>query len=394
MASACSRIAASPAELPAALRPSRAGARLVGVAHPAGIRPMASVGPAMASIAAAHRSCGAPRRATSASAPANVRTFFAASAAVGVGHAARMAKSFRFEPWRVAPVPPVARLGCPPPLASLVCGVGQEASFAIHARSTWRLRPSGVFPVGDICPPFGMRPPFGQVGVGQYAASCATICRSVSDTPIRTPRATARRLRARNASGVPFACCASGVGHEPQPLPDVRRTDARSAKIDRPDGVTRSFQVSVNKVEPLKAVAACNLLAKHDARTALRDETEPDGPEMPLVRKSESASSRAEWLARTTARPDRPTVRPAGETQCARPRPDAGEEVALIIAGKFLRRDIANIPFIDIARRDQTRRDQVAQPLCRVRIALVVPGTHGLSSSGPGRERRSRCNGS
>jgi len=96
----------------------------------------------------------------------------------------------------------------------------------------------------------------------------------------------------------------------------VRRTDARSAEIDRPDGVTRSFQVSVNKVEPLKAVAACNLLAKHDARVALRDETEPDGPEMPLVRESESASGRAEWLARTTAGPDRTTVRPAGETKC------------------------------------------------------------------------------
>jgi hypothetical protein len=37
---------------------------------------------------------------------------------------------------------------------------------------------------------------------------------------------------------------AVGVGQPVQPLPDVRGTDARSAKINRPDGVTRRFQIS------------------------------------------------------------------------------------------------------------------------------------------------------
>jgi len=71
---------------------------------------------------------------------------------------------------------------------------------------------------------------------------------------------------------------AAGVGHEPKPLSDVRSADARSADIDRPDGVTFDFQVSVNKVEPSEAVLACNLLAKDDRRSALRDEPVPSGP--------------------------------------------------------------------------------------------------------------------
>jgi hypothetical protein len=171
----------------------------------------------------------------------------------------------------------------------------------------------------------------------------------------------------------------------------VRRTDARSAEIDRPDGVVRTFQVSVNKVEPVKAVAACNLLAKHDARAALRDEAEPLRPEVPLVGKSKPAAGRAERLARATAGPDRAVVRPTGETQRVRPRADACEEVALVIADKLLWRDIADIPFVDVAGSNQTRGDQVAQPLGRVRVVLVVPGSHGVSPPGLARERRSRC---
>jgi hypothetical protein len=73
-------------------------------------------------------------------------------------------------------------------------------------------------------------------------------------------------LSGTSTSGLPpsFQSRVVGVGHEPQPLPDVRRADARSAQIRRPDGVALSFQVSLNKVEPPKAVFACNLLAKDD----------------------------------------------------------------------------------------------------------------------------------
>ena len=76
--------------------------------------------------------------------------------------------------------------------------------------------------------------------------------------------------------------CAVGVfqpfSNPPEPLSDVGRADARSAEIDRPAGVARSFQVSLYKVEPSEAVLACNLLTKHDVRAALADEMVESGP--------------------------------------------------------------------------------------------------------------------
>jgi hypothetical protein len=47
-----------------------------------------------------------------------------------------------------------------------------------------------------------------------------------------------------------------GDGHEVEPLAQVRSADPRCTGIKRPDGVTLSFQVSTNSVEPLKAVWA------------------------------------------------------------------------------------------------------------------------------------------
>jgi hypothetical protein len=57
---------------------------------------------------------------------------------------------------------------------------------------------------------------------------------------------------------------ADGVGHEVEPLSDVRRPDARSAQIRSRDGVARSFQVSANNVEPREASPARNLFSKDD----------------------------------------------------------------------------------------------------------------------------------
>ena len=51
-------------------------------------------------------------------------------------------------------------------------------------------------------------------------------------------------LRAKNASGVPLAGCATGVGHPEKTLADVRAAEARSRDTDRPDGVIQSFQVT------------------------------------------------------------------------------------------------------------------------------------------------------
>jgi hypothetical protein len=63
-----------------------------------------------------------------------------------------------------------------------------------------------------------------------------------------------------------------GHGDEVEPLSDVRSTEARRAKIRRPDGVTASFQVSENKVEPEQAKLARNLFSSDDWRATLLDE--------------------------------------------------------------------------------------------------------------------------
>ena len=50
-----------------------------------------------------------------------------------------------------------------------------------------------------------------RAGPGDHALAC--ICKSVKLTPIVEPRAMDLRLRSKNASGSPFACCAVGVAH-------------------------------------------------------------------------------------------------------------------------------------------------------------------------------------
>jgi hypothetical protein len=87
------------------------------------------------------------------------------------------------------------------------------------------------------------------------------------------------------------------VGHEPETLPDVRGADARSAQIERCEGVVRCFQVSVNKVEPLQRSLARNLLSKDDWRSADFNEVVPCGPEVPLVSEPLSFACSAETLA-------------------------------------------------------------------------------------------------
>jgi hypothetical protein len=95
-----------------------------------------------------------------------------------------------------------------------------------------------------------------------------------------------------------------GVGTEENSLPDVRRPEARSAGINRPDGVTLSFQVSVNKVEPSESVVTRNLFAKDKLRARLADEREPDGPEMTFIGCAGSFSGNRERLTRARSRPD------------------------------------------------------------------------------------------
>lgn len=127
------------------------------------------------------------------------------------------------------------------------------------------------------------------------------------------------------------------------------RADARSAKIDRPAGVTRSFQVSLYKVEPSEAVLARNLLAKDDVRAALSDEMVEGWPKVPLVSKPAAFACRAERLAWAASGPDRPAVFPTSHSESVGPGTDAREEVTLRVVSKVIGRDILYRPFIHVA---------------------------------------------
>jgi hypothetical protein len=174
---------------------------------------------------------------------------------------------------------------------------------------------------------------------------------------------------------------ASGAGHPDKikSLADVRATEARSAQITRPEGVTRSFQVSRYEIEPAKAVFARNLLSNADWRAALADEPMEVGPEVPLVSKPCSCACRAERLARAGACPDWPVVGPSGTAQGVAPYADPGEEVALGVFGKGVGIDVTYVAFIYISGRDVARCNQIPQPLRRVRVVLVIVGGHFVS---------------
>jgi len=77
--------------------------------------------------------------------------------------------------------------------------------------------------------------------------------------------------------------CALGVGQPVQSLADVVRADARSAGIKRPEGVVRSLQVILNKIEPSESVFARHLFANDCPRVERADEVVGRGPQVPLI---------------------------------------------------------------------------------------------------------------
>ena len=157
-------------------------------------------------------------------------------------------------------------------------------------------------------------------------------------------------------------------------LSKVRGADPRSAQIARPEGVTRSFQVSRNKVEPREAVRARNLLAKDDCRTALSNEIEPDGPEVALVSKPSLGAGLREGLAGAAACPDWDVVGPAGEPEGVAPHADASEGVKLNDACEVARRDLLDRSGINASSGDVPGFGEVLEPLGGEGIVLVVVG--------------------
>jgi hypothetical protein len=178
--------------------------------------------------------------------------------------------------------------------------------------------------------------------------------------------------------GVSFQSRAEAVTHplcdEEQSLSDVRGADARSAEIDRPDGVTRCFQVSVYSVEPRKAVARRNLLSKDDWRAALADEIEPGGPEVAFVIEPSPLSGGAEGLAGAASGPDGPVVGPAGESEGVGPDADAGESMELRRGGDLFWLEVCDGTGIDSSGGDVPLSREVLQPGGGERVDLIVDG--------------------
>lgn len=145
---------------------------------------------------------------------------------------------------------------------------------------------------------------------------------------------------------------AVAVGHPVGSIADVRSTDARSRERDGPEGVRHGFQVSLYKVDPRVCVFARNLLSKDDWRLALADEPMEVRPKVPLVIKPSSRACLGERLARTGTGPNRSIIWPAGAAKSVGPHPDAGEEMALGIRLEIVWSNIADVPLVNVARRD------------------------------------------
>jgi hypothetical protein len=82
------------------------------------------------------------------------------------------------------------------------------------------------------------------------------------------------------------------VGHEVQPLPDMRRADTARSKYSLPNGVVLPFQVSLNKVEPAVSNRVISLFSKDRCRIALADESCPSRPEVTRVIKPAAFAGR------------------------------------------------------------------------------------------------------
>jgi hypothetical protein len=160
------------------------------------------------------------------------------------------------------------------------------------------------------------------------------------------------------------------------------RADAVCAQYVRPAGVAFSFQVSEYSIEPAVPNRCFNLLSKDNCRAALADEPEHFGPEVAGVGSALLLARRAEWLTGARACPNRSSVIPSGEPESVGPAADSGEEMALGKSGKVIWIDICNTPFIDFPRREMPSRNQVAQPVRRIGVELVVVSGHsGVSAA-------------
>ncbi len=121
--------------------------------------------------------------------------------------------------------------------------VGPEAVSAASTRLPFTPRPPRSISRSLAATDMRSRLSSWTVGVGQDASRTTSLRLAKPGLPL--PSALQRARMASICSGVlgvpPSRAC--GVGHEPEPLPDVRCADAVCAEYDRPAGVAFSFQV-------------------------------------------------------------------------------------------------------------------------------------------------------
>jgi hypothetical protein len=106
---------------------------------------------------------------------------------------------------------------------------------------------------------------------------------------------------------------------------------------------------------------------------------EEGGPKVPLISKPFSFACRGVRLARATSGPTGSIIGPTSESEGVAPSSDSGEEVTLGVSCKIAWLDIFNGPFINIARGNMVRRNQVAKPSSDEWIDFVVVGGHVVS---------------
>lgn len=203
---------------------------------------------------------------------------------------------------------------------------------------------------------------------------------SLTQIPMLLPLATDFRLRSKNASGVPFAGCATAVGHPVQPLSDVWCARAVCAQYSRPAGVAFSFQVAKYSIEPPVPNRSFNLLANDCVRAALSNEPKEFRPDVPIVGPAFLLARCAERLAGARACPNRSISGPSGKVKGEGPAADTGEEVALDVSGKVRGLDIGYAPCVDVAFRNQAAFHEFLQPRRRGLVPLVVVVQNALSS--------------
>jgi hypothetical protein len=126
----------------------------------------------------------------------------------------------------------------------------------------------------------------------------------------------------------------------------MRCPDTASSHTVRREGVTDSFHVVLNKVDPAVLNRCLNLLPKDNPRTTLSNEIKPARPQVPLVSKPSAFACRAERLARATPCPHWPIVRPSRKSERIAPSTDPREEVTLVEPVEVLGFNVLDITVI------------------------------------------------